>query len=533
MIAIYAPQALSKKRMLWGYLHDVISRWSGEVIVMGDFNEVRMTLERNGSNFHKLGADAFNHFITSSGLNDIPLGGYTFTWVHKEANKMSKLDQILVSDSVLATFPSLTRKEWKEDKVDERNSMIYLKKKLQLLKKKLRAWGKDARKSLKKKRFEIQSEIRELDKQIDSGDKNSRYFHGVINKRRHQRSIRSVLVNGEWIENPDRVKREFHDHFASCFSNSHATRLLFEGLFPRSLSNEQAESLEAVVTDQEIKNAVWDCGLHINVHKCSLMGVGGVTNDEVTRVASLIGCEAAKTPFKYLGVVVSRSCSRLTLIKSVPGSLPTYYFSLFKVPSSVLKKLESLRSCFFRGANDRDKKMAWVSWDKVLANKKNRGLGVNSFFAMNRALLFKWVWRFKIQKEVLWVKVVKSIHGNYGGIANLGGINRSLTWLECLKSVDQLKKKRVNLMSFVHKEVGDGKDTLFWLDPWLEDGPFKCKFPRVYALEDNKHVSVGDKLNMGISASLRRFPRGGAENSQMNNLRHLVNEVVLSGKSDT
>ncbi|GJU75232.1 retrovirus-related pol polyprotein from transposon TNT 1-94, partial [Tanacetum coccineum] len=74
-----------------------------------------------------------------------------------------------------------------------------------------------------------------------------------------------------------------------------------------------------------------------------------------------------------------------------------------------------------------------------------------------------------------------------------------------------------------------GKDTLFWLDPWLEDGPFKCKFPRVYALEDNKHVSVGDKLNMGISASLRRFPRGGAENSQMNNLRHLVNEVVLSG----
>ncbi|GKA70432.1 hypothetical protein Tco_0776571 [Tanacetum coccineum] len=302
-------------------------------------------------------------------------------------------------------------------------------------------------------------------------------------------------------------------------------------------------------------------GLRNNVHKCSLLGVDGVTNDEVTRVARLIGCEAAKTPFKYLGVVVgdrmSRSCAydnvmdrvvsrlsnwkartlsiggRLTLIKSVLGSLPTYYFSLFKISSSVLKKLESLRSCFFRGANDRDKKMTWVSWDKVLANKKNGGLGVNSFFAMNRALLFKWVWRFKIHKEVLWVKVVKSIHRDYGGLENLGGINRSSTWLECLKSVDQLKKKRVDLMSFVHKEVGDGKDTLFWLDPWLEDGPFKCKFPRVYALEENKHVSVGDKLNMGLSASLRRFPRGGAENSQMNNLRHLVNEVVLSGKSDT
>ncbi|GKD86117.1 RNA-directed DNA polymerase, eukaryota, partial [Tanacetum coccineum] len=148
MIEIYAPQALSEKRMLWGYLHDVISRWSGEVIVMGDFNEVRMDSERYGSIFHKPGADAFNHFITSSGLNDIPLGGYKFTWVHKNADKMSKLDQFLVSDGVLASFPSLTgrfdsfvKQAWQEDKVDERNSMIYLKKKLQLLKQKLRAWG--------------------------------------------------------------------------------------------------------------------------------------------------------------------------------------------------------------------------------------------------------------------------------------------------------------------------------------------------------------------------------------------------------
>nr|GEX12642.1 hypothetical protein [Tanacetum cinerariifolium] len=94
-----------------------------------------------------------------------------------------------------------------------------------------------------------------------------------------------------------------------------------------------------------------------------------------------------------------------------------------------------------------------------------------------------------------------SSHGDYGGIENLG--------------------------------AGNGKDTLFLLDPWLEDGLFKCKFPRVYALDENKHVSVGDKLKIGLSASLRRFPRGGAENSQMNNLRHLVNEVVLLGKSDT
>ncbi|GJY46856.1 hypothetical protein Tco_0435919 [Tanacetum coccineum] len=280
----------------------------------------------------------------------------------------------------------------------------------------------------------------------------------VINKRRHQRSIRGVLVNREWIDNPKRVKREFYDHFASRFSNSHSTRLLFEGSFPCSLRNEQASSLEAVVRMRvkPLRNFLHQIVGKILANRLSVViddlvsseqsafikgrqildgpmilneVLSGVTNDEVTRVARLIGCEAAKTPFKFLGVVVgdhmSRSCAwdnvvdrvvsrlsnwkartlsiggRLTLIKWVIGSLPTYYFSLFKVPSLVLKKLESLRSCFLRGANDRDKKLAWVSWDKVLANKKNGGLSVNSFFAMNRALLFKWVWSFKIQKEVL------------------------------------------------------------------------------------------------------------------------------------
>ncbi|GKB23529.1 RNA-directed DNA polymerase, eukaryota [Tanacetum coccineum] len=34
--------------------------------------------------------------------------------------------------------------------------------------------------------------------------------------------------------------------------------------------------------------------------------------------------------------------------------------------------------------------MAWIIWNKVLATKKYGGLGVSSFYALNRALLFKW-----------------------------------------------------------------------------------------------------------------------------------------------
>nr|GEV94238.1 RNA-directed DNA polymerase, eukaryota, reverse transcriptase zinc-binding domain protein [Tanacetum cinerariifolium] len=92
IISMYAPQELTEKKMLWDYLSLVITNWKGEVIIMGDFNEVRNKTERFGSVFNAQGANAFNTFISSSGLAEVPLGGCSFTWCHKSATKMSKLD---------------------------------------------------------------------------------------------------------------------------------------------------------------------------------------------------------------------------------------------------------------------------------------------------------------------------------------------------------------------------------------------------------------------------------------------------------
>nr|GFA34329.1 hypothetical protein [Tanacetum cinerariifolium] len=55
----------------------------GEVVIMGDFNEMRDTSERFGSIFNKHGAEAFNSFIVNAGLVEVPLGGCSFTWCHK------------------------------------------------------------------------------------------------------------------------------------------------------------------------------------------------------------------------------------------------------------------------------------------------------------------------------------------------------------------------------------------------------------------------------------------------------------------
>ncbi|GJZ03503.1 RNA-directed DNA polymerase, eukaryota [Tanacetum coccineum] len=106
VISIYSPQELSEKRDLWNYLQSFISRWDGETVLMGDFNEVRSERKRFGSVFNQQGATAFNQFISSSSLIDPPLDGYAFTWSHKNASKMSKLDRFLLSEGLFDFVPA-------------------------------------------------------------------------------------------------------------------------------------------------------------------------------------------------------------------------------------------------------------------------------------------------------------------------------------------------------------------------------------------------------------------------------------------
>nr|GEU80678.1 hydroxycinnamoyl-CoA quinate/shikimate transferase [Tanacetum cinerariifolium] len=70
IVAVYAPHDPRDKRMLWEYLVHVINQWNG--------------------------TDAFNSFIANAGLEEVHLGGSAFTWCHKSATKMSKLDRMTI-----------------------------------------------------------------------------------------------------------------------------------------------------------------------------------------------------------------------------------------------------------------------------------------------------------------------------------------------------------------------------------------------------------------------------------------------------
>nr|GEX32519.1 RNA-directed DNA polymerase, eukaryota [Tanacetum cinerariifolium] len=195
----------------------------------------------------------------------------------------------------------------------------------------------------------------------------------------------------------------------------------------------------------------------INIHKSHILGVG-IPDNTVSEAASLLGCAILKTPFKYLGIMVGGNMSltkawddticklkkRLSKWKLKTLSIGGRLTLLKSVPKAVLNSMERLRCNFFYGFQDGDRKIVWIQWSKVLASKKFGGLGVSSFFSLNRALLFKWVWRFISQDNYLWFRLISAIHGSNLHVSSAA---HSSNWSKIINEVNSLKSRGVDLLS--------------------------------------------------------------------------------------
>ncbi|GKC09027.1 RNA-directed DNA polymerase, eukaryota [Tanacetum coccineum] len=170
-----------------------------------------------------------------------------------------------------------------------------------------------------------------------------------------------------------------------------------------------------------------------------------------------------------------------------------------------------------------------VSWSKVLAAKDKGGLGVSSLYALNRALLFKWVWRFLSKDNSLWSRVISFIHGD--NFSNVAASHSSL-WKTISREIVSIKSQGIDLISHCRIRVGNGSSTKFWKDPWIGDKPLCQCFPRMYALENSKDCYVAAKLNGSLLGSFRRIARGGIEEYQLAHLRLLLEQVILSPSED-
>ncbi|GJV02021.1 RNA-directed DNA polymerase, eukaryota, reverse transcriptase zinc-binding domain protein [Tanacetum coccineum] len=165
--------------------------------------------------------------------------------------------------------------------------------------------------------------------------------------------------------------------------------------------------------------------------------------------------------------------------------------------------------------------------------KKNGGLGVSSLFALNRALIFKWIWRFISNGSSLWSRLITAIHGVKWVIDFAHKSSRSSLWLDIIREFQNLSNSGANLFSLVKKKVGNGEATSFWDDIWTTDTSLKLLFSRLHSMDLNKCCSVAVKMrDPSLISSFRRPPRGSVKEEQLWLLEDIISSVVLSHSSD-
>ncbi|GJT23954.1 hypothetical protein Tco_0893891, partial [Tanacetum coccineum] len=161
-------------------------------------------------------------------------------------------------------FDSFVFEAWKGINVDDSNDMLKLAKKLKILKVSPESMA-DRSNAMNdlinlEKIESIELAQKAKLKWSTEGDENSKNFHGCINKKRNNMAIRGVIIDGQWIEDPLQVKKEFLFHFKEIFYLPSRNRLMLDMVFPNTLSSDQSLDLERPFSPEEIKGAVWDCG---------------------------------------------------------------------------------------------------------------------------------------------------------------------------------------------------------------------------------------------------------------------------------
>lgn len=95
---------------------------------------------------------------------------------------------------------------------------------------------------------------------LKEGDRNSRFFHQVIQKRRAKNSIKRLKWKGKITSDPKEIKKAIFEHIRDCFASRNFDKI-FQVLHvvPKKISDEDNELLIKPPSKEEVELALWDC----------------------------------------------------------------------------------------------------------------------------------------------------------------------------------------------------------------------------------------------------------------------------------
>nr|GEX63757.1 RNA-directed DNA polymerase, eukaryota, reverse transcriptase zinc-binding domain protein [Tanacetum cinerariifolium] len=333
-------------------------------------------------------------------------------------------------------------------------------------------------------------------------DENTSFFHGMLNKTRSLLNIRGIMVDGMWIESPNRVKVE----------------------------------LESDVSNEDIKRAVWDFGIDKSP------GPDGFTFGFYRRFWNLIEndvYDAAKYFFTY-GVIPKRcNSSFIALIPKIPDAntgdpLSPFLFILIMeslhlsfqwvVDAGIFKGIKLSSSLSISHMFYADDTVFLGQWCDGNITTLPSGLRINMSKSKIMGVLVDSD-KVKYAASKLGCLILKTPFSYLGSKVG-GSMSRVHTWNEVLDRVkNRLSKWKMKTLSI----RGNGDKTTFWEDIWIEGKALKNRYPRIYSLETCKLITVGMKLaQTSLDSSFRRVTRSGVEQEQFDELSALVHDVTLT-----
>ncbi|GKA75212.1 RNA-directed DNA polymerase, eukaryota [Tanacetum coccineum] len=234
-------------------------------VLFGDLNVVRNIDERVGSSFNAHEASTFNDFIASFGLHDFPLGGRRFNWFNKAVSKMSKLDQFLVSQNFFNVWPnaSVTAQWW--NPLGSRVCIMELlhrpKNKIKQLKVNIKSWHANKKYSDCENMKRLTASLESWEDKADNGlishnDVKDR-DEAIISLRVEFLFVSSQIESKSHVFPPNAIQTPSANILTPSLDKFDAVTRICDAVSTHCV--EDVKALEATITLEEVKEAVWSC----------------------------------------------------------------------------------------------------------------------------------------------------------------------------------------------------------------------------------------------------------------------------------
>ncbi|KAL0298802.1 UNVERIFIED_CONTAM: hypothetical protein Sradi_6540000 [Sesamum radiatum] len=302
---IYAKCYRNSRRLLWEELTSISNRhdpW----LVGGDFNVILHPNENQGGDMRRLGSiDDFNDMMIDTGLMDAGFEEDPFTWTNKRVWK--RLDRVLYSKEWTDTYNS-TRVQHLPRRLSDHHPLFITAVKTEnrkaasfrfqnIIKELLKRWNTEVFGNVFTTVEQAKQEAEEAEKKFDrdpseanlialnkgnaalvhalsleseywrqksnckwleDGERNTKYFHSLVKKKRLKSTIHRILKENQEISNPNQIKDSAARYFENLLSGTSTRNDTPDFSFQFSkLSQDELRSISNIPTQEEIKDIVF------------------------------------------------------------------------------------------------------------------------------------------------------------------------------------------------------------------------------------------------------------------------------------